>query len=64
MMSGMRSEWTSPRMNDAIRTQIHYARKGVITQEMEYVARRERLQPELIRSEVARGRLILSLIHI
>src|ERR1700732_1282571 len=58
-MSGMRSEWISPRLNDPIRTQIHYARKGVITQEMEYVARRERQQPELIRSEVARGRMII-----
>ena len=58
-MSGMRSEWISPRLNDPIRTQIHYARKGVITQEMEYVARRERLEPELVRSEVARGRMII-----
>jgi phosphomethylpyrimidine synthase len=46
-------------MNDPVRTQMHYARKGVITQEMEYVARRERLDPELIRSEVARGRMII-----
>src|ERR1700732_946815 len=58
-MSSMRSEWISPRLSDPIRTQIHYARKGVITQEMEYVARRERQQPELIRSEVARGRMII-----
>ena len=59
MMSGMRSEWISPRLNDPIRTQIHYARRGVVTQEMEYVARRERLEPEQIRSEVARGRMII-----
>jgi len=58
-MSGMRSEWISPRLSDPIRTQIHYARKGVITQEMEYVARREKQPPELIRSEVARGRMII-----
>ncbi len=38
---------------------MHYARQGVITGEMEYVARRERLEPELIRSEVARGRMII-----
>ena len=38
---------------------MHYARKGVITQEMEYVARREGLTAELIRSEVARGRMII-----
>jgi len=55
----MRNEWVAPRLNDPIRTQIHYARKGVLTEEMEYVARRERLTAELIRSEVARGRLII-----
>jgi phosphomethylpyrimidine synthase len=55
----MRSEWISPRLNDSIRTQMHYARKGVITQEMEYVARRERLSADLIRDEVARGRMII-----
>ena len=46
-------------MNDPIRTQLHYARKGVVTEEMQYVARRERLEPELIRAEVARGRMII-----
>src|SRR5690348_8396292 len=55
----MRTEWVSQRMNDPIRTQIHYARKGMITGEMEYVAKRESLDPELIRSEVARGRMII-----
>ncbi len=55
----MRSEWVSPRMNDPIRTQIHYARRGLITQEMEYIAKAERLEPEAIRSEVARGRMII-----
>jgi phosphomethylpyrimidine synthase len=55
----MRSEWVSKRMNDPVRTQMHYARKGVITEEMRYVARRERLDPELVRSEVARGRMII-----
>ncbi len=46
-------------MNDVIRTQMHYGRKGLVTEEMQYVARRERLEPELIRSEVARGRMII-----
>ena len=40
-------------------TQMHYARKGVITPEMTYVAEREGLDPEIIRAEVARGRLII-----
>jgi phosphomethylpyrimidine synthase len=38
---------------------MHYARKGVITGEMEYVARRENIPAEVIRSEVARGRMII-----
>jgi phosphomethylpyrimidine synthase len=46
-------------MNDPIRTQMHYGRRNVVTHEMEYVARRERVTPELIRSEVARGRMII-----
>ncbi len=40
-------------------TQLEAARQGVITPEMEYVARREDLDPELIRSEVARGRMVI-----
>ena len=36
-------------------TQIEMARRGVISPEMEFVARRENLDPELVRSEVARG---------
>ena len=46
-------------MQDPIRTQIHYARKGMVTQEMEYVAKRENVTPALIRDEVARGRMII-----
>src|SRR5213594_656766 len=40
-------------------SQMHFARQGVITEEMEYVAKREKLEAELIRSEVARGRMII-----
>src|SRR5690349_23136062 len=40
-------------------TQIHYARQGKITEQMQYVARSEDLAPELIREEVARGRMII-----
>src|SRR5947208_12839511 len=55
----MRTEWVKQRLNDKIRTQMHYARRGIITGEMEYVAHRENLTPELVRSEVARGRMII-----
>ena len=47
------------RAGDKIRTQMHYARQGRITEEMEYVAQRERLAPETVRDEVARGRMII-----
>ncbi|HEV7225087.1 MAG TPA: phosphomethylpyrimidine synthase ThiC [Pirellulales bacterium] len=40
-------------------TQIEQARAGVVTAEMEYVARREKIEPELVRSEVARGRMVI-----
>ena len=40
-------------------TQIEMARQGIVSDEMAYVARREGLAPELIRSEVARGRMII-----
>ena len=40
-------------------TQLHYARKGVVTPEMEFIAIREGFDPEFIRSEVARGRAII-----
>jgi phosphomethylpyrimidine synthase len=40
-------------------SQMHYARKGVVTEEMDYVAQREKIAPELVRSEVARGRAII-----
>ena len=41
------------------RTQMHLAREGVVSAEMERVAEREELEPELIRAEVARGRMII-----
>src|SRR5216684_1551649 len=40
-------------------SQMHLARQGFITEEMQYIAKREHLEPELIRSEVARGRCII-----
>ena len=40
-------------------TQIESAQSGEITPEMEFVAKRESLEPELIRREVARGRMVI-----
>ncbi len=40
-------------------TQMHYARRGEITPEMEFVALREGVDPEFVRREIAAGRAIL-----
>jgi phosphomethylpyrimidine synthase len=40
-------------------TQMHYARRGEITPEMEFIAMREGVTPEHVRDEVARGRAII-----
>ncbi|MCX2810493.1 phosphomethylpyrimidine synthase ThiC [Bacillus sp. ChL18] len=40
-------------------TQLHYARKGIITPEMEFIAIREHVSPEFVREEVASGRAII-----
>lgn len=40
-------------------TQLEAARQGQITPEMEFVAKREQLEPELVRSEVAAGRMVI-----
>jgi phosphomethylpyrimidine synthase len=40
-------------------TQMHYARRGEITPEMEFIAIREGLDPQIVRDEVARGRAII-----
>ncbi|MCF6094613.1 phosphomethylpyrimidine synthase ThiC [Microaerobacter geothermalis] len=40
-------------------TQMHYARRGLITPEMEFIAIREGVSPEFVREEVARGRAII-----
>ena len=40
-------------------TQMHYARRGDVTDQMRFVAEREGLEPELVHAEVARGRLII-----
>ena len=46
-------------MRTKSKTQMHYARQNIITKEMNYVAAREDLSAELIRDEIARGRMII-----
>ncbi|WOB44885.1 phosphomethylpyrimidine synthase [Thermoleptolyngbya oregonensis NK1-22] len=55
----MRASWVAKRRGQSNVSQMHFARQGVVTEEMQFVAEREQLPVELIRSEVARGRLII-----
>ena len=58
----LRKPWIEARMRDGDtgnRSQMHYARRGIITQEMKFVALRESVSPELVRDEIALGRAIL-----
>jgi phosphomethylpyrimidine synthase len=54
-----RNEWLRSRQQDPVRTQMFYARQGIVTPEMEYISQREDLALELVRDEIAAGRLII-----
>src|SRR5688572_2378478 len=56
-----RKAWVERRIasGDRTPTQMYYAKRGVITEEMAYVAAREGLDPDFVRAEVARGRAII-----
>jgi len=58
----LRSTWIAARASSKIGgnvTQMHYARQGLITPEMEFVAIRENCAPVFVRDEIARGRAII-----
>ena len=58
MLSPIRKPWVEKRAGPVV-SQMHYARRGVVTEEMEFVAKRESLPAETVRAEVARGRMII-----
>jgi phosphomethylpyrimidine synthase len=55
-LPGIRSDRIGGREH---RTQLAWAKAGVITSEMEYIAAREGCSAELVRDEVARGRAVI-----
>jgi phosphomethylpyrimidine synthase len=55
----MRAAWIEKRRGLQNVSQMHFAKEGIVTEEIDHVARRENLPAELIRSEVARGRMII-----
>ncbi|MFQ5865602.1 MAG: phosphomethylpyrimidine synthase ThiC, partial [bacterium] len=54
----MRQQWLKTRSGDNL-SQMHFARKGIITEEMQHVAKRENVEAEFVRKEVAEGRAII-----
>jgi len=59
----LRESWVAPRRAASTGggpvTQLEFARRGEITQEMEFIAVREGLPADFVRDEVARGRAII-----
>jgi len=60
-LAARRKAWIDARApsSDGNHTQMHYARQGIITEEMRFIAVREAMPPEFIRDEVARGRAVI-----
>jgi len=61
-LPSLRKQWIEERLagnDDGNRTQMHYARRGEITKEMQYIAARENMCADFVRDEVARGRAII-----
>jgi phosphomethylpyrimidine synthase len=55
----LRDAWVARRRGSSTLTQLQFARAGIVTEEMEFVAIREGFDPDFVRSEVARGRAIV-----
>ena len=57
----VRAEWIARRVarGDQNFSQMHYARRGIVTEEMAFAAAREHVEPEVVRQEIAAGRAIL-----
>ncbi|AHH21937.1 phosphomethylpyrimidine synthase [Nocardia nova SH22a] len=58
----LRDDWAKPDVAGP-RTQLAWARAGIITAEMRYIAAREGVSPELVRDEVAAGRAVIPANH-
>ncbi|MGW5309180.1 phosphomethylpyrimidine synthase ThiC [Nocardia thailandica] len=58
----LRDTWAKPAV-DGPPTQLHWARQGVITSEMRFIAAREGVDPEVVREEVAAGRAVIPANH-
>lgn len=59
----IRDSWNRPGPVDGASTQLAWARAGLITDEMRFIAAREQMDPEFVRSEVAIGRAVIPANH-
>ncbi|MGB6161332.1 MAG: phosphomethylpyrimidine synthase ThiC [Pseudonocardiaceae bacterium] len=60
----LRAGWTAQRQPvGGAATQLAWARAGIVTREMEFIAARENVDVELVRTEVARGRAVIPANH-
>ncbi|HEX2131357.1 MAG TPA: phosphomethylpyrimidine synthase ThiC [Actinophytocola sp.] len=57
-LARLRADWALEPVNGAV-TQLAYAKAGVVTKEMRFVAAREGMDPEFVRQEVAIGRAVI-----
>ncbi|GAA2056409.1 phosphomethylpyrimidine synthase ThiC [Williamsia deligens] len=62
-LPAIRDTWEHPDPVDGASTQLAWARAGLVTPEMRYIATREGVDVELVRSEVARGRAVIPANH-
>ncbi len=60
-LPALRQPWIAPRLarGEKNLSQMHFARRGIITEEMAFAAVREGMSAEFVRSEIASGRAIL-----
>src|SRR4029079_13920575 len=58
-LPALRAPWIAVRRGSDTVTQLQFARRGLVTEEMAFVALREGFDAEFVRSEVARGRAII-----
>ncbi|MCF8603157.1 phosphomethylpyrimidine synthase ThiC [Gordonia sp. HY442] len=62
-LPAIRDSWARPEPVDGTATQLAWARAGTVTPEMAYIAAREGVDAELVRSEVAAGRAVIPANH-
>ena len=57
----LRQPWIDQRVarDGGVKTQLEYARAGVVTREMAFIAVRENMSAEFVRAEVAAGRAVI-----